>query len=160
MVHLWILFNSSTFFFCAEVPWTGCSTAGCASQGQSRGVQSPQSPCWLPLFWWSRGHHLAFRDASAHCWLISNPAFCPPRPPGLLSTNSSPSLHKHRRLLWPRCNTWHCQTSLGSCEPTFQASPGPSGLCPFLLLDQLHHSTCCYLTEGLLHPTVFPYTSV
>lgn len=41
---------------CAEGSKPGCSTPGGAPQGQSRGWQSPPSPCWTRVFWCGLGH--------------------------------------------------------------------------------------------------------
>ena len=45
MVLLWTRFNSSVSFWCCG-PRTGRSTPGGVSGEQSRGAESPPSPCW------------------------------------------------------------------------------------------------------------------
>jgi len=92
-----------------------------ASQGQSRGGQSPPSPCEPPFFWCSPGHHWPSRllvHTAASCL-----ALCPPDSPSPLQSCS-------QRVLLPVCThvqyhpdpgttprTWLYQTSLGLHKP-------------------------------------------
>jgi len=82
----------------------------------------------------------------------SCPAFCLPGIP-----SPSPQGCSQWVLLPVRTHIWDCLdpsatpctwpwwTSFGSCGPTFQTCPGPSGWHSFLLLCQLYHSAWCHL---------------
>ena len=91
----------------------------------------------------------------------SCPAFCPSGPPVLLYRAACNKFFFQSVGISGIASTHHSVYGLVRAHlvlmgPTFHASPGHSGLRPFLLLCQLHHSTWCHqnLAEGTLNSII------